>query len=134
MTFVAAITAFADRVLSARAFELIVAPALADFEFDATSHAEPGWADYGAVFAAVAGALWDDVIRGGHLVTFAGLSLIPLSYYAIWFLLWLEQGVDRLSRQAVAGVALAILVLSMTPVLACFWPSPVGRRTPTEPQ
>ncbi|MGE0812972.1 MAG: hypothetical protein AB7O28_20845 [Vicinamibacterales bacterium] len=134
MTFAAAITAFADRVLTCRSFDLIVAPALADFAFDRDAPDGAPRTGYLAVLAAVGGALWDDVVRGGLLGTFAGLAVIPLSYYSIWFLLWLEQGMARLSREVVAGIALSIVALSLVPVLVCFWPSPLPRRAPTEPR
>ena len=59
MTFESRIIAFAERFLSARTFELIVEPALADFHYDEDSRRRSGIANRVAVLRAVAGALGD---------------------------------------------------------------------------
>ena len=120
MTFVATITALSERFLTERSFELIVAPALADFEYDVEVRGEA--AARMAVLAAMAGACWDDAIRGGHLATFAGLAFIPLCYYTFWFLVWIPQGVQSIGGGVMTIVTLLMIVLSLAPAVVCYWP------------
>ena len=130
MTFINAITALSERFLTERSFELIVAPALADFAYDS----EHPLNRRAAVLAAVAGAFWDDVLRGGHVMTFAGLALIPICYYTIWFLIWIPTGMRSLPTGVMAIVTVLILMLSLAPAIVCFWPNTDARRTPAERQ
>ena len=133
MTFVAAITALSERFLTERSFELIVAPALADFEFDAT----PGrWSRLGshmAVISAVLGALHDDVVRSGSIGSFVGLAMIPLCYYTVWFLVWVPEGVQSLGGGVMTIVTVLMLALSVAPVIVCYWPERRPRNAPIEP-
>jgi hypothetical protein len=122
VTFAAAITALSTRFLTERSFELIVAPALADFELDAVSGTHRQFAARAAVLSAFSGAVWEDAVRGGDLARFAGLVLIPVCYYTFFFLLGLPGGVSRLSSAMVTGLAVAVVTLSFAPALVCFWP------------
>lgn len=133
MTFVATITAMSQRFLTERSFELIVGPALADFEYDHDQSAPP-WRcrQHVAVLAAVAGAAWEDVVRGGDLATFVGLFLIPVCYYTFFFLLGLPSGLDHVSSGLLTGLGVAVVTLSLAPAIVCYWPERQPRKT-TEP-
>ena len=132
MTFVAAITALSERFLSERSFELIVAPALADFQFDATPSRWSRVASHGAVIAAVLGALHEDVIRSGSIGSFVGLAMIPLCYYTFWFLVWVPQGVQSLGGGVMTIVTILMLALSVAPVIVCYWPERRSGNRPIE--
>ena len=118
------ITAFSDRFLTDRTFELIVAPALADLQFDATTSRLGRARNYLAVVRAVVGGLHDELSRDS--ASFLVLALLPASYYvALLTVFW-----DFFMKNGGQGVPLAvalIAVLSFGPVLACFWPE---RRRP----
>jgi hypothetical protein len=122
VTFVDAITALSERFLSERSFELIVAPALADFQFDATPSRWSRLAAHTAVISAVLGALHDDVVRSGSIGSFVGLAMIPLCYYTFWFLVWVPQGVQHLGGGVMTIVTILMLALSVAPVIVCYWP------------
>ena len=128
MTFVAAITTLSTRFLTERSFELIVAPAIADFDLDVPSGSRREISARLAVLHAFLGAVWEDAVRGGDLARFAGLVLIPVCYYAFFFLLGFPGGVSRLSSTMVTGLAIAIVALSFAPAIVCFWPE---RETPS---
>ena len=118
MSFESRVVAFSDRFLSDRTFQLIVAPALADLQFD------PGTGMLGrgvnrlAVLRAVAGGLRAGLSRGSG--SFIALALMPACYY--FFLLLIYLDFFETSRGFFALASL-ILVLSLGPVAACFWPS-----------
>ena len=134
MTFVATMTAISQRFLTERSFDLIVAPALADFEYDTDRVTGPRrFARHTAVLTAFAGAFWDDAIRGGDVATFTGLALIPACYYTFFFLLGLPGGLGRMSSSLIAGLAIAVLTLSLGPVLVCYWPERQPPKPSTEP-
>ena len=122
MTFESRIVAFADRFLSTRSFELIVVPALADLEFESELGRRSLVASRCAVLRAVAGGLREDVSRdSGSLLK---LTLLPFCYY----LVPLAMGIRYFKTWPEVVAALAIvLVLSLVPVLVCFWPA---RHTP----
>jgi hypothetical protein len=126
MSFESAVIAFSERFLSNRAFELIVAPALADLQFDDERGRRSRVANRLAVLRAVAGGFADAVWReSGSALKLALLSacyfMYPLAfgfeYFKGWS--WLEFFI----------VVFVVLGLSMVPVLVCFWPSryPVRR-------
>ena len=132
MSFVDTMTALSDRFLSERAFELIVAPALADFEYDAgAAPARRLTRQHVAVLAAFAGALWDDAIRG-NVWTFAGLVFMPACYYCFFFLLGLPAGFTRLPLDLIAALGVAVFTLSLAPALVCFWPERPSRKPSSE--
>jgi hypothetical protein len=119
MTFEHAIIAFAQRFLSARRVDLIVAPALADWEYERAAQPLARARGRLAVLRAVAGAFGDELRHASP--TMVMLTLVSASYYI--FLLVI--GFDVFSIEItfdfiiVAGV---ILILSFAPVMVCFWP------------
>jgi hypothetical protein len=133
VTFVATVTDVATRFLTERSFDLIVAPALADFELDLASGERSVAAARAAVVAALVGAAWDDAVRSGDLALFAGLVMLPVCYYTFFFLLGFPAGADHLSATVITLLGLAVLMLSVAPALVCFWPErqpPAGQDRP----
>lgn len=117
------IVAFSDRFLTERTYELIVAPALADMQFDAGRSTVARLRNYFAVLRALAGGLHDEVSRDSF--SFLVLTLVPAGYYAglitvFWDFFAAEGGL--------IFTAALILVLSLAPVMACFWPQRYVRR------
>ena len=122
------ITSISERFLSARSFELIVAPALADLEYE-----EHGLTVGGslAVSRAVIGAVVEDITNDlGQAAFFMGLALIPAFYYAFLFLLCMQARVTLDSTTLALGVV--VVILSMSPAIACFWPDPLPKRATQE--
>lgn len=131
MTFAARVTAFGARFLSERSFTLIVAPAIADFEFDRARGIRVR--GYLAVLRAVAGAAREDVARDpGGALTFLAVALLPAAYYTFLFILCLPplQGVAVARIVLVLGAL--ILTLSTTTAVICFWPDPLSEPAPAE--
>jgi hypothetical protein len=121
MSFESRIIAFADRFLATRTFELIVAPALADLEFESELGRRSRFACRCAVLRAVAGGLRADLARDSG--TLIKLTLLSACYYTMP----LVMGFEYFTTWSEVFTALAlVLVLSMVPVLVCFWPE---RRT-----
>jgi hypothetical protein len=131
VTFVAAITALSERFLTERSFELIVTPALADFEFDPQASGPRRFAPHLAVLAAFVGAFRDDAIRGADIGTFLGLVLIPVCYYSFFFILGLPKGVP-MATGPLATLGIAVVALSLAPVIVCYWPDRQPRNSSTE--
>ena len=124
MSFESRIMAFARRFLSDRTFELIVAPALADLQFEHGARRSRRAANHLAVLRAVAGGLRDDVARESS--GFVMLTLLPAGYYIFLLVICFDLFSISLSTSFFA-VATLILVLSVGPVMVCFWPE---RQTP----
>jgi hypothetical protein len=124
-----------QRLLHGDTFEMMLSPAIADFQFETAirSAARPG--DYCAVFRALLGALWFDV--SGDLLALksdvdliALLTLLQTSYYTFMLvllsglgtgtlaLLEMDSGFVTRALAYVAGVSVACLLTSS----ACFWP------------
>jgi len=124
--FVERITALGARFLSDRSFTLIVAPAIADFEFDrAEGRRAPS---HLSVLRAMAGAAYEDVTQDASgTLTFLAVALLPACYYTFLFILCLPplQGV-AVTRVALVLGAL-ILTLSTVPAIICYWPEPLSR-------
>jgi hypothetical protein len=121
MSFESRIIAFSDRFLSDRSFQLVVAPALADLQFDEDAGRRSRAANRIAVLKAVAGGLRLDVRRdSGTLLKLALLSacyyMFPLALGVRFFKTWSEFLV----------AFMLVLGMAMVPVLVCFWPE---RRT-----
>ena len=117
MSFESRVIAFAGRFLSDRSVELIVAPALADLQFDRGAGPLKQAANKLSVIRAVAGGLRDDATRGSS--GFVVLTLVPAGYYLV--LLTLFADFFAISASLI-GVAMGVLFLSLGPVVACFWP------------
>ena len=117
MSFEARVTAFSERFLSDRAYQLIVVPALADLQFDEETGRRSRLADRLAVLRAVAGAIGDDLWRDWD--SLFKLSLLSVTYFMFpialgikAFRTWTEFFV----------VATLVLAMAMVPVIVCFWP------------
>jgi hypothetical protein len=118
MSFESRVLAFSDRYLSGRAFELIVAPALADLSFDPGRRSWARLTNRMAVIRAVAGGLYYDF--SGDVGVFLFLTMVPASYY----LCLMAVCFDAFSSWSeVVGVVALIVALSLVPVMACFWPA-----------
>lgn len=121
MSFESRIIAFSDRFLSDRSFQLVVAPALADLQFDEDAGRRSRLANRVAVLKAVAGGLRLDVWRDSG--TLLKLALLSACYYTFP----LAVGIRYFKTWSEFLVAfMLVLVLAMMPVLVCFWPE---RRT-----
>lgn len=119
MTFESRIAAFADRFLSERNVQLIVEPALADLQFDGGTAPLSRAANRLAVLKAVAGSVCDQISRGS--AGFIALTLMPTCYYLFLMLICLDFRPSSIGL--FFGVASVILVMSVGPVMVCFWPA-----------
>jgi hypothetical protein len=123
MTFEASVIAFAERFLTNRTFELIVAPALADLQFDDARANGSGRLrrarNYIAVLRAVGGGVFDELSR--DTASFLMLTLLPMSYYVALITIFWDFFMKNGTMAAPAAMV-AIVVLSLGPVMACFWP------------
>ena len=122
VTFVASVTAFAERFLTDRTFQLIVAPAIADLQFD--DGREDGnrlrrLRNSVAVLRAVGGGVLDELSR--DTASFLLLTLLPMSYYVALVTIFWDFFMKNGTMAAPAAMV-AIVVLSLAPVMACFWP------------
>lgn len=118
------VMAFCDRFLAQRTFELIVAPALADLEYEQASGRRSRLAMYGPVLRAMLGGFGHDVARGSD--AFLKLTLLSACYYVF------PVAVSVRMFETWSDFFLALLLvfaLSLTPVLVCFWPSRRIRQT-----
>ena len=111
------VLAFSDRFLTTRTFELIVEPALADLQFDTGATRLARARNYLAVIRALLGGLRDELSRDTG--SFVVLTLVPTVYYTFLLIVFSEFFV---SPRSLAAVTALILVLSLAPVTACFWP------------
>ena len=117
MMFESKIIAFARHYLSARTFELIVEPALADLQYDQECGRRGTAANRVAVLRAVAGGLCDELRR--DVVSFFTVALVPAAYYVFMMAVCLDA--FRTWSEFFVTSAL-ILVMSFFPVAVCFWP------------
>ena len=132
MTFIQWATRVSTRFLSDRAFELIVGPALADYEHESQSlrlacpersRGVDAARARGAVLRAMAGAAWTDLKTDSSTGTLFALTLIPACYFSFMFALCAPRGVRVFSSsEAAIAFVIAVLLLSPVPVLACCWP------------
>ena len=113
-----------ERFLSTRSFELIVTPALADLEFESHGVTTGGVL---AVCRAVVGAIVEDITHDiGQAAVFMGLALIPAFYYAFLVLLCVPV---RVTLDATTlALAAIVVVLSVSPAVACYWPEPLTKQ------
>jgi hypothetical protein len=119
MSFDAGIIAFAERLLSDRTFHLIVAPAVADLQFERHRGALRQAANRLAVLRALAGATRCDVARECSGMWL--LMLVPAAYYLFLLVLCFDIYSVALTLDFLY-VATLILILSFGPVAACFLP------------
>jgi hypothetical protein len=112
------VIAMCDRFVSQRTFDLVVVPALADLEYEQEVGRRTRLASRAAVLRAIAGAAVDDLRRdaaGFFILTLLSASyyLLPILVLASTFRTWFEFLVAFFT----------MLLLSLTPVMVCFWPS-----------
>lgn len=119
MSFDLRIIAFAERFLSARTFELIVAPAVADLQYEQCAGRRRRTANQIAVLRTVAAAFGDEIARASSGLL--RLTLVPASYYIFMLIICFDVSSISLSTDFLV-VATLILFLSFGPVMACFWP------------
>ena len=130
MTFIDRIESLSTRFLSERTHELIVAPAIADLQYDSGDES-PSARGRVSVLVALVGAAYEELTSDLRLVKLAGLALIPALYYA--FLIMLVVPPD--ARTFLSGhwmtfaIAVGVAVLSFGPVLACCWPERAPRQS-----
>ena len=121
MSFESTVVAFSERFLSARSHELIVAPALADLQFEEEA---PGTGNRLAVLSALLGAVRIDM--GHHAGTFVILTLVPACYYFVLIAVCFDFFSGSSGKEgvvaAIATVAAPLLIMSLAPVMVCFWP------------
>lgn len=131
----------ARRLLDAETFELMVAPAIADLQFESRTGAWPARCRaYAAVVTTCAGAVAHDIavdLRVLHedAPTLATVVLMQIAYYSSMLLLpfagtsprELVAAVLNGSGPAVAATLAVVVALSTIPTLVCFWPA---RRIP----
>jgi hypothetical protein len=118
MRFESRVIAFSERFVSDHTFQLVVAPALADLEFDPGRTPLARFANRLAVIKAVAGGLAHELKRDSGI--FVALTLMPTCYYLCLMTVCLDAFGTLAKALTVAGVVVA---LSAVPVLACFWPA-----------
>lgn len=126
MSFESSVIGFSSRFLSGRSFDLIVAPALADCEFESGAGRSGRLASRLSVLAAVAGAVQHEMRHGS--ADFLKLTLLSFCYFSFP----LALGIRTFKTWSdVAIAATAVLVMSLVPVMVCFWPDG-GVARPTE--
>jgi hypothetical protein len=113
-----------DWLLSQRSFELIVAPALADFEFEVDTGRRITLSSRAAVIRALAGGVVHEMQQGSG--SFLKLTLLSACYY-----LFPVAVSIRLFEtwSAFFQVVLLVFAMSLTPVVVCFWPARRVRQT-----
>jgi hypothetical protein len=118
MSFEDRIVAFSERFLSDRTFELVVAPALADLEFDPGRNPVSRMVNRVAVVRAVLGGLAHELKRDTG--TFVMLTLMPTAYYLCLLTLCFDA---VKTWSGFFSLAAMVVAMSCVPVLVCFWPS-----------
>jgi len=118
MSFEARVIAFSERFLSDRTFELVVAPALADLEFDPGRRPLARVANRLSVVRAVAGGVGRDAWRDSG--SFVMLTLLPAAYYMCLLMLCFDA---FKTWSDFLGMVALVVGMSVAPVLVCFWPA-----------
>lgn len=111
------------RLLSERTFELVLAPALADYQIERAARRTDEWVRRFAVLIALSGGLRMEVAR--HAGSFFLLALLPLCYNLVLLTIF-SDFFDMTTGVRIIGAL--ILVLSLGPVMLCFLPSPAARQ------
>ncbi len=125
MTFESGVLAFAERFLSDRTAQLIVAPALADLQFAGRTSRSRQVSDRAAVLRAVAGGLCDELAgASGHFVL---LTLVPATYFVTMLVMFVDF-FTTLTGAAMGASLVVIALLSLAPAMICCWPE--RRRVP----
>jgi hypothetical protein len=130
--FVDAVMAVSDRFLREQTFELVVAPAIADLQYDEpTASGRRHLRNCAAVLTALAWGVYEEITSDSSAFTFAMLVLIPACYYTALVIACAPEGA-RVFAQTGPRLAIGALiaVLSFGPAIVCYWPE---RRAPREP-
>jgi hypothetical protein len=128
MTLVDTITALSERWLSDRTFDLVVAPAIADLQFDNDARGLRRARNSAAVITAFTWGLYEELVSDpGGLVTFALIALIPACYYTMLVAVCApirgNPGTYPLSDEGtLIAIGLTVFALSVAPALVCYWP------------
>src|SRR5215208_636167 len=123
MTFIQRIDSLSSRFLTERSYELIVGPAIADLQHDASAAPPHSVRGRLSVLVAFAGAVYDEVTADSGLLLIAALALIPALYYAFLIVLIVpEAGTFVTARSGLFVLAVGIAVMSFGPVIVCCWP------------
>jgi hypothetical protein len=122
------VASVAERFLSQHSFNLIVAPAVADFEFECRRGAR--MAPVLAVLNALAGAVYEDLTADlSSTMTFLGLAFFPGCYYAFLFIICLPVGLHTLEFDRTAQIfLLGVVLISSSSAVVCYWPERLPRR------
>ena len=118
MTFDAMVIGIGGRLLSPRTFDLVVAPALADYQIERPSR-ERHWGGRVAVLIALSGAVRMEA--ASHAAGFFMLALLPFVYDVVLFMMF-SNFFDMTG--GVRFIAAMVVVFSFVPVVVCFWPEP----------
>lgn len=106
------------RLLSERNFDLVLAPALADYQVERRNQSGRDWMNRFAVLLALSGALRMEAAT--HAASFFTLALLPFAYDVVLLTLF-SDFFDMTGGLRFVGAM--ILALSMVPVVVCFWPT-----------
>lgn len=106
------------RLLSERNFDLVLAPALADYQVERRNRSGRDWMNRFAVLLALSGALRMEAAT--HAASFFTLALLPFAYDVVLLTLF-SDFFDMTGGLRFVGAM--ILALSMVPVVVCFWPT-----------
>ena len=128
MTFIQRIDSLSSRFLTERSYELIVGPAIADLQHDATSGPTHSVRGQLSVLVAFAGAVYDEVTADASLLMIAALALIPALYYAFLIILILPEAGPFLRARAGLPLLVVGAAMSFAPVFVCCWPERTPRR------
>ena len=135
MTLVDPVTALSERWLRERTFELVVAPAIADLQFDEGATGLRRARNGAAVVSAFLWGLYDELRSDpGGLLTFVMIALIPACYYMMLVIVCAPVHGYPLSyplseAEVKIAIGLAVFALSLAPALVCVWPSRPPRGT-----
>jgi hypothetical protein len=129
MTFVDVFIALSDRFLCTRTFDLVVAPAIADLQYDETTGRRGRTLrNRVAVAWAFIWGFYEDAVTGAGMLTFVTLALLPAGYYTM-LMLTVAPDVGASSRLTLAAI---IGIASLGPAIACYWPERPTRHLPTD--
>jgi hypothetical protein len=119
MRFDAVVGGVGARLLSERTFDLVLAPALADYQIERRDRSGRTVLNRLAVLLALSGAVRMEA--ASHAASFFLLAVLPFAYDVM--LLMLFSDFFDMSSGGLRFVAAMILALSMVPVVVCFWPT-----------
>ena len=131
-TLIDAITTLSDRFLRERTFDLIVAPAIADLQYDGDDAPTRRLRNRLLVSYAFVCALYEDATSDSSLLTFAALVIIPASYYTFLVIACAPDADWFATSRGRVTVGVIIAVLSLGPAIACYWPERQPGRAPRE--